>query len=113
MELYLFDTIRTLSCLGFIWSLALVCLGKGAIWAAKCQRPWFARKVFKKSIFGLIVVCIVHHICSNTCHQMHMKLEHVRNAHRNTTAQDIADGRQLQTMVIEVPKTEDIQQEFQ
>lgn len=64
-EFALYDTIKTLSLAGVFLSMLILCTGKKALCAVWKQKPEFNKKVFKKSIFRVILMVLtcmyIHH----------------------------------------------------
>lgn len=58
-EFKLYDKIKTFTMISFLASLALMCMGKGGMWASKCDKKWVSRCVMRKSCYMLAFFCLL------------------------------------------------------
>jgi hypothetical protein len=67
-----YDGIRNVCVVGFIWSLAVLKMGKKGLRSIKMgteRRPW--AKPFRRSVWALVIIMIMTMVATHICHGLH------------------------------------------
>ena len=90
-EFAIYDIIKTLSLAGIFLSMLILCTGKKALCAVWKQKPEFNKRVFKKSIFRVILMVL-------TCMYIHHHAQEAKAAYHRYRARHPLPHNSTETM---------------
>ena len=91
-EFDLYDIIKTLSFLGIIASIIMLCMGKKALMSTKKQNPKFSMRIARKSIFSTVILALLALFIGHNIKQAKWTFRRHQAHSRNMTMSEFMHG---------------------